>query len=321
MEQERDRLRTENMKMMSDLSLYSRKMKRLIQKRDYINYKYNEYGDSHRIKEYFDSWAAEYGNARKEAKALNAEYRKKYEDLKTITAVIGEIKNDIADLKKAVSVADYEIDQIIGAFPDLYEQAVACEDTLNKYRSVHKEFVEKDRDLAILGHKFNTVSKEKHELADALSEKKAELAPLLETEASLKDELTALTERFDRQETWREEKRTLTESIGNLEKDLEEKLEKIKNHEKNRSSINTKIEEMKIESHRVRSKIKEYEALDLPYKELRERLKRVEAEISRTDSQYRRLTDEIGNIKIENEILQAKANKYKEIKKMMEDIR
>ena len=319
-EEERDQLRSKNMRMMSDFNSYSKRIKRLAVKRDYVDYKYNEYGDTHQIKRYFDAWVDEYINAGEEAKTLKEEYLKKSKDLDTIPTVIADIKSDIEELKKAVFVADYEIDQITGAFPDLYEQAIASEETEKKYRLVHKEFADVDRNLTDFRLKFDAVNTEKRKLADDLSEQKTELSPLLKMETSLKDDLAELTERFDRQEKLREEKAALEEVIKNLEESVGEKRERIKNHETYTNEINAKIEGLKSESNRLRSKIKEYEALVKPYRELKERLERVEAEISRSDAQHRRFTDEIGKVSIENEILQAKANQYEEIKRMMEDI-
>ena len=73
-EEKRDRLRNENMKMISDLNTYLKRKNRLVLKRDYVNYKYNEYGDSRSINELFRSWSVEYKNAREEAVALKEEY-------------------------------------------------------------------------------------------------------------------------------------------------------------------------------------------------------------------------------------------------------
>ena len=118
-EEERGRLRNENMGMVSDLNLFLKRKERLVLKKEYINYKYNEFGDSDRINELFKSWSAEYRNAKREAETLKAEYAKKGGDEKTIPRVIRDVEDDIAILRKAILVARNEIDRVIEAYPDL----------------------------------------------------------------------------------------------------------------------------------------------------------------------------------------------------------
>ena len=65
-EEKKDRLRNENMKMISDLNSFLKRKNRLVLKKDYVNYKYNEYGDSRKINELFRSWSIEYKNAREQ---------------------------------------------------------------------------------------------------------------------------------------------------------------------------------------------------------------------------------------------------------------
>jgi len=319
-EEKKDRLRNENMKMISDLNTYLKRKNRLVLKRDYVNYKYNEYGDSRRINELFRSWSVEYKNAREEAVALREEYERQSNDINTIPRLVEGIRDDVAVLKKAVFVSKYEIDQILEAYPALEELGKDSEETTLKYRAVHDELEKKSRTITGLRQKFETVKNEKEWVEKCLSENKEELAPLLKTENSLKDELAEITQRFNRQEELREEKRVLDEAIGHLERSLGEKKEKLENHETKTANINEEIKNLKEESENQKSKLKEYEALVIPFQELMEKLKSVKREFTLLDSQQVKLKDEIPNLKKENEILQTKARQFEDIKKMMEGI-
>jgi len=317
-EEERDRLRNENMRMISDLNGFLKRNNRLALKRDYINYKYTEYGDFHKINELFESWSAEYKNAREEAEILKAEYEKESNDVKTIPRVINEIRNDIASLKRAISITSDEMEQIIKAFPDLEERAKESEEITSRYHTVHKEFVENSRLLTDLRDKFQRADNEMKGLEKRLSEKKQELAPLLKTENYFKGKLTEITNRFNKQEELKEERQVLEEVIGHLEESLDERTEKIRNHERNTAEINKEINNLKDESGKLTSKVKEYEVMVVPFKELKGRLEDAEKEISLVDEQQKKLTEETDRLRKENEILGAKARQFEELKKMME---
>ncbi len=318
---EKDRLRNENMRMISDLNGFLKRSKRLVLKKDYINYKYTEYGDFHKINELFETWSAEYKNATEEAEILKVEYEKESNDVKTIPRVISEIRNDNASLKRAVLIARHEMEQIIEAFPDLEERAKESEEITSKHHVVHKEFVENSKLLTGLRDEFQRANNEMKGLEKRLSEKKRELAPLLKTENSLKSELTEITNRFNKQEELKEEKRALEEVIGHLEESLDERREKIKNHEKKTAEMNKEIKNLKDESGKLTSKVKEYEVMIVPYMELKGRLEDAEKEISLVDEQQKKLTEETDRLKKENEILGAKATQFEELKKMMEGIK
>ena len=122
-------------------------------------------------------------------------------------------------------------------------------------------------------------------LEKSLSENKEELVPLLKSENSLKDELTEITRRFNRQEELKEEKRVLDEAIGHLERSLGEKREKLENHQTKTAEMNEEIKNLKEESENQKSKLKEYEALVIPFQELMEKLKNMKKEISMLDEQ------------------------------------
>lgn len=318
---EKDRLRNENMRMISDLNGFLKRSKRLVLKRDYINYKYTEYGDFHKINELFESWSAEYKNATEEAEILKVEYEKESNDVKTIPRVISEIRNDIASLKRAVLIARHEMEQIIEAFPDLEERAKESKEITSRYHVVHKEFVENSKLLTGLRDEFQRANNEMKGLEKRLSEKKQELAPLLKTENSLKSKLTEITNRFNKQEELKEEKRVLEEVIGHLEESLDERREKIKNHEKKTAEMNKEIKNLKDESGKLTSKVKEYEVVIVPFMELKGRLEDAEKEISLVDEQQKKFTEETDKLRKENEILGAKARQFEELKKMMEGIK
>ena len=115
-------------------------------------------------------------------------------------------------------------------------------------------------------------------------------------------------------------KRVLEEATGHLERSLGEKKEKLENHETKTAEMNEEIKNLKEESEDLKSKLKVYEALVVPFQELTEKLEGMKGGISLLDGQNVKLTDEIPKVKKENEILQTKARQFEEIKKMMEGI-
>lgn len=315
---EKDRLRNENMRIITDLNRFSKRMTQLVKKREYLNYKYNEYGNFDEIDDIFGSLSAEYKNARKEAETLKSEYETKGADARTIPIVIENMRKDVAGLRRTVILAGSEIDQVFEAFPDLEERAKESEEIASRYRRVHKDFRESTGLLSDLREKFKRADSEKKVVEKGLSEKKVVLTPLLKTENSLKDTLAGMTDRFNRQEELKEEKRVLDEVIGHLEKSIGEWREKIENHEKKTEQMNKEIKNLKDESEELSSKADEYEAMVAPFEELKEREEHAEKEISLLDEQQRTLTDEILKLKKGNEILGAKARQFAEVKKMME---
>ena len=319
-EEKKDRLRHENMKMISELNSFLKRKNRLVLKRDYVHYKYNEYGDARRINELFESWSREYKNARDEAVALREEYERQSEDINTIPIVVESIRNDVTGLKKTVFVAKYEIDQILEAYPALEELGRDSEETASRYRAVHDEFEQKNKAITGLRKKYETLNNEKKWLEQSLSENRSELTPLLKTEESLKKELEEITDRFNRQEELKEKKEALEDAIGHLERGLREKKEKLENHETKTAAINEEINRLKEEGENQKSKLREYEALVMPFQELMEKRKSMKKEISQLDVHDTRLADEIPKVKKENEILQTKARQFEDIKKMMEGI-
>lgn len=319
--QEKDRFRIENIRMISKLNNLSRNKKRLVSNREYINYKYNEYGDRARIDELYELWSEEYGVAKAEAETLRVEYEKTTRDVQAIPRACDYIRDDILSLKKAISLVTYEIRQFRNANPDLEKRAKECEEILSRYHTTHRDLEENTRVLADLRDKVQRARAEKREAEERLSERKEELAPLLRTEDSLTRELSEITNRFSKQQELTEEKQLLKEAIGHLEKSVGEWREKVKRHEMKSAEMNEEINLRKAESEKVTSELKEFEALVGPYKELKERLEGAEKELSLTGEQANKLRDEIDNITKENEVLSAKATQFEMVKKKMESIK
>lgn len=314
--QEKDRLRNENSAMISDLNTFLQMKKQLASRRDYINYKYSEYGDLHRINELFELWSGEYENARAEAETLKVEYEKARKDLEAIPRACDNIKDYIISLQHAISLVTYEMEEIRNANPDLEKRAKESEEILSKYHAVHKDLEQNTSVLADLRDKFQLASDEKREVEKRISDKKDELATLLKNEDSLARELTVITDRFNKQQELTEE----MQAIGHLEKSLGEWKEKMRHHEIKSAEMNEEINSLKAESAELTSGLKEYEALIGPFKELKARLESAEKELYLTDEQVNKLRDEIDKITKENELLSAKATQFEMVKKKMESI-
>ncbi len=92
---EKEGLQNESRKMTLELNEFLKKRSWLVSKREYINHKYNEYGDDEKINELFQQWSEEYKTEIGEEKALKVEYEKVRQDGKTIPLVCKDIKNYI----------------------------------------------------------------------------------------------------------------------------------------------------------------------------------------------------------------------------------
>ncbi len=141
--EDKESLQDENKKMTVNLDEFLKKKKYLDSKREYINYKYNEYGDDDKINELFEQWSEEHKTAKAEEKSLRAEYEKSQQDVKTIPRWCNDIKNEIKDRQDEMALAKYEVQEILKVYPDIEERAKESEDIVEKYSAVHKYHEEK----------------------------------------------------------------------------------------------------------------------------------------------------------------------------------
>lgn len=314
-------LQNENREMTLELDGFLKKKSWLVSKREYISYKYNEYGDEEKINETFQEWSEEYNNEKAEEKALKAEYEKVRQDEKIIPRVCKDIKSYIKSQKDGISLAKYEMEEIFKAVPDFEERAKESEEIVSKYNAVHKDLEENTSTLNDLRDKFKKVDDEKKKLEINFEEKKAVLAPILKTEDSLKNKLAEITDRFGRQEELKGERHILREVMQPLEGRLEGWKEKIKNFEKKSIEANKEIENLKSESHKLVAELKEYEALAGPVTELKERMDSAGKENATIGEQDKKLTSEIHKTRKENELLSIKARQFEMVRKKLEGIK
>jgi chromosome segregation ATPase len=319
--QEKDRLRNENIRMISNLNTLLQRKKRFVSEREFVEYKHDEYGDPDRINELFVLWSGEYENARAEAETLRVQYESARRDLEAIPRARDNINDYIISLKHAISLVTYEIEQIHNAFPDLEERARESEEIFSRYDAIRRDLEENTKVLADLRDKFETASDERREVEKGLLEKKEELATLLKAEDSLTRELTEITDRFNKQQELTEEMHLLKEAIAHLEKSVGEWKDKLEKHEIKSTEMNEQIKSLKAESAELTSELRECEAMLEPFKGLRVRLEDNEKELSLTDEQIKKLTDEIDKITKENEMLSPKATQFEMVKKKLESIK
>lgn len=319
--EEKESLQDENKKMTVGLDEFLEKKRWLTSKREYINYKYSEYGDDDKINELFEQWSEEHKNARAEEESLNAEYKKSQQDVKTLPRLCNDIKNEIKNRQDEMALAKYEVQEILKVYPDLEERAKESQDIVEKYSAVHKDLEGKIKTVIDLKEKFKQVDSESKVLENRLSIKKKEIEPFLNTQNSLKNKLAEITNKFNLQEEITEEKRLLNETVKPLEKGIEEWKKKINNYETKTAEMNKEIEILKEEKLKVAPELKELEALIGPAKELKEKLTSAEKEISQTEEQDKQLTKAIHKTRKENEILSIKAKQFEMIKKKLEGIK
>lgn len=319
--EEKEWLQNENKRMTSELDEFLKKKNWLVSKREYIHYKYSEYGDENKIIELYEQWSKEYDDTKAEEKSLKAEYDKGMQEEKTIPRLWKDIKKEIKSRREEIDMAKYEVHEILKIFPDIEELANESNEIVTKYRATHNDLEESSKILNNLSDKFKQTDAEYKELEKTLYSKKEELAPFVESENSLKNELTEVTNRFNRQEELKEQKSTLNSVLQPLEKSIEEWKNKIKNHEIKSAEMKKETETLKGESQKITSDLKEYESLVGPVKELKERLDNAEKEIPVIVEQDKKLTDEIHNLRKENEILSIKAKQFEMVKKKLEGIK
>ncbi len=223
--------------------------------------------------------------------------------------------------KEEMALAKSEVENILKTIPDIIERAKESEEIVIKYNAVHKDYQAILTDMKEFREKFRKVDEESKELDGNLSRKKDEIAPFLKDEASLKEKLLELTNKFNRQEELSEEKGVLNQVIKPLEKKLKEWKDKIENHEKKTSDINKEIETLKTTSHKTVSELKEIEAVAGPVKDLKERQEKIETESPLLVKQIKKLTEGIHTMRKENEILSIKAKQFEMINKKLGNVK
>ncbi len=319
--EEKERLQDENKKMTVDLDGFLEKKRWLASKKEYINYKYSEYGDEAKINELYEQWSEEYKETKVEEEALKAEYEKAMQDEKTVPRLCNDTNKEIKNRRDEIAMAKYEAQEILKSFPDIEERARESEEIVIKYRTVHNDLEKTTGVLNNLRDNHTKVDNERKELEKTLSLKKEELDPFIKTEKSLKNELTEVTNKFNRQEELKEERRVLEDVLKPLEKTIEQWKERIKNHHEKITKMNKEIEDMKEESQKVVAEVKEYEAMVGPVRKLKEKLTNAEKEISQMGEQDQQFTKAIHEMRKENEILSIKARQFEMIKKKLDGIK
>lgn len=316
-----DTLQVENKRMTVEHNELLEKKSLLTTKRDFINYKMEEFGDEKRISELFEEWSAEHARAKAEKVKLEAELEKAREDEKVFPRLCNDARNNIKRLKADINHAKYEMQEILKAFPNIEDKAKESEEIVVKYKSVHEEMEKTAIILTDLREQISKVTEDEKYLREDLSKKKEELVPLVETETTLKTQLTDLTNKFNRQEELTDQAETLKGVINPLESKLKEWRSKVDNHERMSKKINEEIEKLKDESAEMASELKELESMVGPVKELRKKLEEAKKEVSTLKEQEEQSTSEIKKLTEENSLLSIKARQFDMIKKRMEGMK
>lgn len=316
---EKAELQTENARMIIELKDYLKKREWLALKRDYINFKYSEYGDEDKINAMFQQWSKEYEESKAEGDFLKTEHDKAVQNEKIIPRVYTDTKIEIKKLRDEMDRAKFEMDSILKAYPDIRELAKESQDIVIKYKEVHEELERTTKSISELRANFEKVSNETETVRKELGTKKDELAPSLRIETAAKTKLADLMHRFNRQEELYEENRVFQEVIGPLETKLEGWRKKIKDYEVKSTTINKEIDTLKSENRGLSSELKEYEEIVGPVKELKSRLDKAEEGIKQIEEQDQKFTTEVKTLKKENDMLSIKARQFEMIKKKLEE--
>ncbi|MGR3219438.1 MAG: hypothetical protein ACUZ8H_06410, partial [Candidatus Anammoxibacter sp.] len=315
---EKEKLQIENTKKTAELNDFFKRKESVASKKEYLSFKYSEYGDEDRIKAVFEQLSKEYDNGKIEETSLREEYDKARQDEKIIPRVCNDTKLEMKALRDEMDRAKYEINAILEAYPNIRDLAKESGEITVKYNEVHEELERTTKTINDLRANFEKVSGEETEVRKDLDVKMKKLEPFIGKEKDVKSGLTNLMERFDRQEELQEEKSVFNDIVGPLEKKLRGWREKIDSYEVKSAAMNNEIETLKNESSSLTTELTEYEALVGPVKVLKTRMEKVVKDAPDVEGQEEVLTKEIRDLKKANEMLSIKARQFEMVKRKLE---